>query len=103
VDLGRDGTRAQKATLAVDDSVRRHRSRPGALAVLQLLCCNAGTQTDPEDSMNKLLLTAALCPLFAVGAQAQTAQQSKMTTCNKEAGDNKGDARKKFMSDCLKK
>ena len=32
-----------------------------------------------------------------------TEQQSKMGTCNKEAGDKKleGDARKKFMSECL--
>jgi hypothetical protein len=37
----------------------------------------------------------------AVGAQAQTAQQSKMTTCNKEAGDKKGDERKAFMKTCL--
>ncbi|WP_180128772.1 PsiF family protein [Rhodoferax sp. BLA1] len=35
--------------------------------------------------------------------QAQTAQQSKMTSCNKEAGDKalKGDERKAFMKDCL--
>ena len=30
-----------------------------------------------------------------------TAQQSKMATCNKEAGDKKGDERKAFMKDCL--
>ena len=32
-----------------------------------------------------------------------TAQQQKMTMCNKDAGDKKleGDARKKFMSECL--
>lgn len=59
--------------------------------------------------MNKLLI--ALC--FAVGfassayakeEKAQGAQQSKMATCNKEAGEKalKGDERKKFMSECLK-
>ena len=59
--------------------------------------------------MNKLLI--ALC--FAVGfassayakeEKAQTAQQSKMATCNKDAGEKalKGNERKKFMSDCLK-
>jgi hypothetical protein len=40
----------------------------------------------------------------AAGAsKAPTAQQSKMTSCNKEAGDKslKGDERKKFMSECL--
>lgn len=36
-------------------------------------------------------------------AKKPTAQQSKMTTCNKEAGDKKGDERKAFMSECLKK
>ena len=30
------------------------------------------------------------------------AQQGKMATCNKDAGDKKGDERKKFMSECLK-
>jgi hypothetical protein len=38
-----------------------------------------------------------------VGASAPTAQQSKMKTCNADAKDMKGDERKKFMSDCLKK
>ena len=36
---------------------------------------------------------------------AQLAQQEKMKNCNKEAKEKalKGDERKKFMSDCLKK
>jgi len=34
----------------------------------------------------------------------QKAQQNKMTSCNKEAGEKnmKGEERKKFMSNCLK-
>lgn len=36
-------------------------------------------------------------------AAAPTKQQSKMATCNAEAGDKKGDERKAFMSECLKK
>ncbi|MEO6971897.1 MAG: PsiF family protein [Rhodoferax sp.] len=32
---------------------------------------------------------------------AKTAQQSKMTTCNKDAAGKKGDERKAFMKDCL--
>ena len=43
--------------------------------------------------------------LAALAAQAAdkepTAQQSKMATCNKEAGDKKGDERKAFMKECL--
>jgi len=41
--------------------------------------------------------------MAAVAQEKMTEQQSKMGTCNKEAGDKKleGDARKKFMSDCL--
>jgi hypothetical protein len=37
-------------------------------------------------------------------AKGQTAQRQKMTACNKQAAAKglKGDARQKFMSDCLK-
>lgn len=59
--------------------------------------------------MRKLLTLASLGLALAVGAahaadekKEPTAQQTKMATCNKEAGDKKGDERKKFMSDCLK-
>jgi hypothetical protein len=60
--------------------------------------------------MQKLLTTIAFGLLLGLShAQAadapgegRTAQQNKMATCNKEAGDKKGDERKKFMSDCLK-
>ena len=57
--------------------------------------------------MKKLLMALAVAA-FALSAQAAdatkpTAQQDKMTACNKEAGNKKleGDARKAFMSDCL--
>jgi hypothetical protein len=40
-------------------------------------------------------------PAAAAPADGKTAQQSKMTTCNKEAGDKKGDERKAFMKECL--
>jgi hypothetical protein len=54
----------------------------------------------------KNLMTAALLGLsLFVGGSAfaaeATAQQSKMGTCNKEAGDKKGDERKAFMKECL--
>lgn len=51
-----------------------------------------------------LIATCLAVPLAAVAADAApTAQQQKMTTCNKAAGDKKlsGDARKSFMSQCL--
>ncbi|WP_296560064.1 PsiF family protein [Pigmentiphaga sp.] len=32
---------------------------------------------------------------------AENAQQNKMATCNKDAGDRKGDDRKAFMKSCL--
>lgn len=57
--------------------------------------------------MKKLFATAlvAAFALSATSAFAANAQQEKMKSCNKEAGDKglKGDERKKFMSDCLKK
>jgi len=63
--------------------------------------------------MNKLLTTLALCAAFAAPAfanthkeapdmaKAPTAQQGKMATCNKDAGEKKGDDRKAFMKTCL--
>ena len=51
-----------------------------------------------------LSLSLALGSAYAADAPAtKTAQQSKMTTCNKDAGDKqlKGDERKAFMKDCL--
>lgn len=46
------------------------------------------------------------CEREAAGTEekpGKTAQQGKMKTCNKEAEGKKGDERKKFMSECLKK
>ncbi len=54
--------------------------------------------------MKNLTLAIALgCALLTAQAadKAPTAQQSKMGTCNKEAGDKKGDERKAFMKECL--
>ena len=54
--------------------------------------------------LKHILMVAWLAlPLAAVAQEKMTDQQSKMGTCNKEAGDKKleGDARKKFMSECL--
>ena len=43
----------------------------------------------------------ALTGLLASPAFAANSQQSKMTECNKQAGDKKGDDRKAFMKNCL--
>jgi hypothetical protein len=59
--------------------------------------------------MKKLvILAAALAAQFALlpahaadEAKKPTAQQQKMTECNKKATGMKGDERKKFMSECL--
>jgi psiF repeat len=55
--------------------------------------------------MLKHVLIAACfaLPMTVAAQEKMTEQQTKMATCNKEAGDKKleGDARKKFMSDCL--
>lgn len=55
---------------------------------------------------NLLIMFAAAATLImptthAQTAQGQTPQQSKMASCNKEAGDMKGDTRKAFMKNCL--
>lgn len=53
--------------------------------------------------MKQLLSVALLALGLSLGAAhaAETKQQSKMATCNKEAGDKKGDERKAFMKTCL--
>ena len=57
--------------------------------------------------MNKLIALLALGLSLSLGVahaaddKAATAQQSKMGTCNKDAGDKKGDERKDFMKSCL--
>ncbi|MDY0107643.1 MAG: PsiF family protein [Giesbergeria sp.] len=57
--------------------------------------------------MKQLLSLAALGMALAVGSahaaeeKAPTKQQTMMATCNKEAGDMKGDERKAFMKTCL--
>lgn len=40
-------------------------------------------------------------PILLQPAFAATEQQNKMATCNKDAGDKKGDERKAFMKECL--
>ncbi|GAB4552566.1 MAG: phosphate starvation-inducible protein PsiF [Rhizobacter sp.] len=47
------------------------------------------------------LSSLAVSAHAADAASAPTKQQSKMTTCNAEAGDKKGDERKAFMKTCL--
>ncbi|MBP6406926.1 MAG: phosphate starvation-inducible protein PsiF [Ramlibacter sp.] len=51
------------------------------------------------------LMALGLCLSMGVAHAADekkpTAQQNKMTMCNKDAGDKKGDERKAFMKECL--
>jgi len=44
---------------------------------------------------------AFLLPMLTQPAFAATEQQNKMASCNKDAGDKKGDERKAFMKECL--
>ncbi|MHA1012811.1 phosphate starvation-inducible protein PsiF [Enterobacter asburiae] len=55
--------------------------------------------------MKTTLLVTLLSGLFLVAsANAEEPQQQRMTTCNQQATSQslKGDARKTYMSDCLK-
>jgi len=60
-----------------------------------------------DKPMKRLMTALALTAGLVLAAQAAdepkkpAVQQSKMTTCNKEAGDKKGDERKAFMKECL--
>jgi invasion protein IalB len=48
-----------------------------------------------------LVVASLSLSVSAYAADAPTAQQSKMGTCNKEAAGKKGDERKAFMKTCL--
>ena len=50
----------------------------------------------------RVAITAIVLALaFTIAHGAETAQPAKMATCNKDAGDKKGDERKAFMKECL--
>ena len=51
--------------------------------------------------MSTKIVIATMLAAFALTAQAETAQQNKMTQCNAQAADKKGDERKAFMKTCL--
>jgi hypothetical protein len=52
--------------------------------------------------MKKFLAAVVIAlPFMCNSAFAENKQQTKMTTCNKDAGDKKGDERKAFMKECL--
>ena len=56
--------------------------------------------------MKKILSVIAMGLVLSFGAAhaadaPMTTQQTKMGTCNKDAGDKKGDERKAFMKECL--
>ncbi len=46
-------------------------------------------------------LTLSFGVAHAADGDGKTKQQSKMATCNTDAGDKKGDERKAFMKSCL--
>lgn len=50
-----------------------------------------------------LMFALTLCIGNAFAEDNATPQQNKMAMCNKAAADKKGDERKAFMSECLKK
>jgi hypothetical protein len=73
------------------------------------LCSNPRRQSchSRGEALKKLITVCAVALAFAGSAwattqkEAPTMQQGKMATCNKEAGDKKGDERKAFMKECL--
>jgi hypothetical protein len=72
--------------------------------LLTSIVCSLALASTAAFAANKaapeMTKTAASAP--AAGASgAKTAQQEKMTQCNADAGDKKGDERKAFMKTCL--
>jgi len=101
-------------------SLRRWPTDVNGFAMASVVCLNPDRDFfhlyNQESHMKKLFalmglgLSLSLGSAFAAGTAApapapaaKSAQQGKMATCNKDAGDKalKGDARKAFMKDCL--
>ena len=57
---------------------------------------------EDEPVVDEVVVVAEVAAPAAPAAE-KTPQQSKMAVCNKEAEGKKGDERKAFMSECLKK
>jgi hypothetical protein len=82
---------------------------PLAAALYRAVPSPAVSTTQPRKEIPvKRMMTVIAVTLAAASWTAQaadekkpTAQQNKMTECNKEAGDKKGDERKAFMKTCL--
>jgi hypothetical protein len=73
-----------------------------ALALAAALCAApAFASSHREAPAVKAASGAAAQPMNPASEAPPTAQQSKMGTCNKDAGDKKGDERKAFMKGCL--
>jgi psiF repeat len=70
--------------------------------VLQFPGAMSRTPLRRESMKNTLtLLAVGLSLAFGAAQAADNKQQSKMTECNKQAADKKGDERKAFMKTCL--
>ena len=65
--------------------------------------CNAKAGNKKGDE-RKIFMSTCLKQASAAQSEAQKKQQDKMSACNRQASDRKlsGDARRSFMSSCLK-
>jgi hypothetical protein len=77
-----------RLSLSNNNRLRLIRERYMSIRTTALALCVAVSAT--------LGFTLSASPAFAANSQ-----QSKMTDCNKQAGDKKGDDRKAFMKSCL--
>ena len=75
------------------------------LLVVGLLLCSQGFAATPQQEKMTTCNAEATAKSLKAAPAAPMSQQDKMTMCNKVAGEKalKGDERKAFMSDCLKK
>ena len=68
-----------------------HSRRRAMKRLLSVLTCSLVVAVSPALAQDK----------GKAPSEAQKKQQERMAACNKQAGDKKGDERKKFMSSCL--
>ena len=74
---------------------RRHATRAAPAA--------AARESHPVKIVLTIVLAGAVAFAATPSFAKENPQQERMKTCNAKATDKKGDERKKFMSECLKK
>ena len=100
--LAQDKGDPKKASVATEKAKKEPTEKQKAQRERMSACADKAGERKGDE--RKKFMSSCLKGEDPTASPKQKGQQTKMKTCNKEAGDKqlKGDERKKFMSECLK-